>query len=287
MLTSSDHLSIGLLIRRFTGRIAITWGLVFLETAMFALLPLLIGWSIDGLLNGDFQIFHQLIWVLAALLVVSIGRRVYDTRAYGTIRAQMGEAQFVKGGDTPISRGNARVLMGRELVDFLEDEAPETLTALVQVIAAIVILSTFSITLGLSAGCAAIIMLLIFSLSARRFFHLNGHLNEQSEAQINALESRDLKKVSAHFLNLRRHEVRLSDWESLIYGLIFAVLLSMLLFNLYYSATTLGASAGAIFSIVTYSFEFVESAVALPITLQSLTRLKEITQRINQTEEQD
>ncbi|MEM6915931.1 MAG: ABC transporter six-transmembrane domain-containing protein, partial [Verrucomicrobiota bacterium] len=81
---------------------------------------------------------------------------------------------------------------------------------------------------------------------------------------------------------LRRHEVRLSDTESLVYGLVFLVLLSMLAFNLWFAAARSGFSAGEIFSIVTYSYEFLQSAVALPFALQTLTRLREITQRINE-----
>ena len=42
-------------------------------------------------------------------------------------------------------------------------------------------------------------------------------------------------------------------------------------------------TAGQVFSIVTYSLEFVETAVMLPITLQTLSRLTEISQRLNQT----
>ena len=73
----------------------------------------------------------------------------------------------------------------------------------------------------------------------------------------------------------------MSDTEALVYGLVFALLLAMLGFNLWFAATESGASPGQIFSIVTYSYEFMESAVILPATLQSLTRIAEITARIN------
>nr|WP_253823144.1 hypothetical protein [Vibrio kanaloae] len=45
----------------------------------------------------------------------------------------------------------------------------------------------------------------------------------------------------------------------------------------------IGPTAGQVFSIVTYSLEFVETAVMLPITLQTLSRLAEISQRLNHT----
>jgi len=57
--------------------------------------------------------------------------------------------------------------------------------------------------------------------------------------------------------------------------------MSMLGFNLWFAATQIGATPGQIFSIVTYSLNLMESAVVLPATLQSYTRLSEITERIN------
>jgi len=52
-------------------------------------------------------------------------------------------------------------------------------------------------------------------------------------------------------------------------------------FILWFGAALLDATAGFIFSIVHYSWPYVESLVMLPLTLQSLSRLREITYRIN------
>lgn len=276
-----DRLSIGTLFRRFWGKISITWGLTLVETAMFALIPLMIGRSIDGLLNGDWSDFTILLIVFGVLLVVATGRRVYDTRAYGTMRVQLGEALAARSTANTVSVTNARVLMGRELIDFLENEAPQSMTALVQVVVSVAVLLAFHSTLAISAGAATVLTLVIYGLFARRFFKLNGSLNAQTEKQVGALESRDAPRIAAHFVKLRKREVRISDTESIVYGLIFLVLLTMLAFNLWFAASESGASPGEIFSIVTYSYEFVQSAVLLPLALQSLTRLQEITARIN------
>ena len=276
-----ERLSLGSLFKRFYGKIAVTWTLTLCETALYALIPLLIGWSIDDLLAGRWEMFLWLLALFATLLIVATGRRVYDTRAYGTMRVAMGRAQFTRRADAPVSTANARVLMGRELVDFLEQETPAAMTAFVEVIVAVAILLTFHNVLALSAGGSAIVLTVIFAISARAFFNRNAALNAQSEKQVDALTSRNLRSVTHHFRSLRRHEVRLSDLESLVYGVIFLVLLSMLAFNLWFTATQLNASPGDIFAVVTYSFTFVESAVALPIVLQSLTRLTELTRRIN------
>ncbi|MEM7478426.1 MAG: ABC transporter six-transmembrane domain-containing protein [Planctomycetota bacterium] len=284
--SETDKLSLSSILRRYWMQVGVTWGLTFVETAVLAVMPLFIGWSIDGLLANDWNPFLSLIGLFVGILVVATARRVYDTRAYGTIRVAMGETQANRSDEKPVSVVNARILMGRELVDFLEFEAPMAMTSLVQVLASIGILLSFHYLLAGSAFGSVVLILLIYAAFSKLFFRLNSQLNEQSEQQIHALESRSPKEIAAHFLGLRRQEVRLSDTESLVYGIIFAVLLTMLGFNLWFSASQTGASAGNIFSIVTYSLEFLQSAVALPAALQSLTRLSEITERINQVEDE-
>ena len=281
MILVTDHLSIGMLFRTFWVRISLTWGLTLIETSLFALMPLLIGWSIDGLMNNDLSSFKQLLMMLGGLLIVATGRRIYDTRAYGTMRVELAKAQAARVKGEAVSVTNARVLMGRELVDFLEVTAPESMMALVQVVVAVVILLSFHGMLAFASSGAAIAILLIYAMFARRFFKLNGALNERTEGQVTALELGSPKRVAVHFLGLRREEVRLSDTESIVYGLIFLVLLSMLAYNLWFGATQMDATSGQIFSIVSYSLEFLQSAVLLPFALQSLTRLSEITERIN------
>ena len=49
--------------------------------------------------------------------------------------------------------------------------------------------------------------------------------------------------------------------------------------------TIMEITAGRVFSIVTYSREFVESTLVLPLTLQSWSRLAEIIDRINKTDD--
>ena len=56
----------------------------------------------------------------------------------------------------------------------------------------------------------------------------------------------------------------------------------MLAFTLWIATTQTHATPGEVFSVVVYSYEYIESAVTLPMILQSITRLSEITDRINQ-----
>lgn len=284
MLESRHDLTIGTLLRVFRGRVALTWAMILGETVLMALIPLFIGFAIDGLLAGGLDELWNLTGLMGALIVLSVLRRVYDTRAYGTIRVELGKALVARSATLRISTLNARLGMGRELVDFLEETLPQAMAACVNLVIAIIILYVFSPILALAGGLAALAMIVIYALFHRRFYRLNGELNQQTERQVSILERREARPTLAHLMRLRRYEVRLSDTEAVLYGAIFVVLLGLILFNLWYAATTLTITVGTIFSIISYSWEFIESALALPVTLQYWSRLSEIMQRLNRAE---
>ena len=255
--------------------------LLTIEVALMALVPLFIGFTIDGLLNGSNEQLFILMSVLVALVFVSVVRRYSDTRAYGDIRVEVQTEVVNRNKGLATSVLNARLEMARELVDFLEENVAEILNAVVQFCVSLLVLYFFNPVLALAAFVAALVMIMIYGLFHNSFYVLNRTYNEQTERQVKILDSRTPTKLKVHFKRLMGLEIRLSDREALLYGGVFIVLLTMVVFNLWFSTTTGTISAGTIFSIVSYSWEFVEAAIVLPVTLQSLTRLSEITHRIN------
>ena len=283
MLTG-EPLTIGTLLRKFLGRICLTWLLTLCETALMALIPLLMGFAINGLLNGDMTALAQLAGVLAGLIVISVIRRVYDTRVYGTVRVELGKALADRSDGVPVSTLNARLGMGNELVGFLEEEVPALMNSTVQLIISLIVLFAFHPMLSYAALGASFLMLLIYGCSHRRFYRLNAGYNQQTEKQVGILEAKSPEGVLHHLRMLRRFEIKLSDTEAYVYGAIFTVLLGFILFNLWFAATHIETTVGTIFSIISYSWEFVDSALILPVTLQGWSRLSEIMVRINKVD---
>jgi hypothetical protein len=281
-MLNEGPLTVLALLRAFRWRITLTWLLILCETALTALVPLFIGFAIDGLLASDTEALFQLIAVLTVLILVSVIRRAYDTRVFGTVRVEMGKAQAARAANLPISTLNARLGMGRELADFLEADLPLAMTSFVQLIISLIVLYIFDPMLALAGASSVAIMLVIYSLSHARFYRLNGQLNQQTEQQVGILETRKPQRLMTHLTRLRGIEVRISDTESIIYGGIFVVLLGLVVFNLWYATANLSITSGTIFSIVTYSWELVDAALAFPMALQGWSRLSEIMQRINQ-----
>lgn len=266
------------------GTVATNIFITTIEIVLMALVPLFIGFAIDDSMAGQTYELFKLVAVLVALIFVSVGRRLYDTRAYGNIRINVQQQLAKNKGKLPISVLNARIEMSRELVDFLEQNVPEILNAVVQFVVSLIVLYFLNPVLSLAAFISAVAMLLIYVLFHQRFYALNGMHNKQSEQQVTILEMANMGKLKQHFTRLKQFEVKLSDSEAFLYGSVFLVLVAMVVFNLWYSATTMEITAGTIFSIVSYSWEFLEAAIVLPVTLQSMTRLSEITKRINSTE---
>ncbi|WP_420413904.1 ABC transporter six-transmembrane domain-containing protein [Roseibium sp.] len=269
------------ILQTFRARIALTWTIVIAENILIALIPLLIGWSIDGLLAGKVTELGWMVATLGGLGVIAVGRRIYDTRAYGTIRLHLGAELHRRTAALQVSKRNARIDMSRELVDFLEQEAPQLITAFIQIGVSLAVLTYFDLALGLSSILVVAGMLLVYGCFHKRFYNVNSRLNEQREQQVDVLAQGKLLGVYQHLRALRRHEVTISDTEALVYGGIFLLQIGFIAFNLYQAAGLPGITAGRIFSIASYSWEYVEAALMLPIALQSWSRLNEITRRIN------
>lgn len=262
-------------------KVIVTWLMVLIENLFMILLPLFIGYAIDGVLKQNLQPLAWFAALLLFLVVISVARRFYDTRVYGDIRVKLANRVERNLRQSSVSIKDARLTMSRELVDFLEQDLPSLITAVVQLVATVVILATFHFKLALCVLVAGLIMLLLYTLFHQHFTRLNGVLNDQLEQQVHVLAAQPLSVIRRHFECLKRCEIRLSDTEALVYGLIFTVLFSAVLANLWLVSLLDSPSVGKVFSIVTYSLEFVESAVMLPITLQTLSRLSEISQRLN------
>lgn len=261
--------------------ISFTWFLVILENALIVLIPLFIGYAIDGLLEGDFADFYVLSAILVVIVALVVARRIYDTRAFGKIRVNLGLSVAEKLAHLPISSRNARLDMSRELVDFLENDIPPLMTAIIQLVAAFAILTSAHVGLGLSAIVAGVLIIAVYSAAHSQFVASNAALNNCKEQQVDVLEQGVSRSIHAYLQKINLKEIKLSDTEAIVFGLIFLLLFIFVLFNLWLATHSLTLTPGSIFTIVSYSLEFLDAAILLPITLQTWSRLSEIIQRLN------
>lgn len=280
-MSALQTISLTAIVARHKCKISLTWLLVAVENLLMALLPLFIGYSIDSLIAGQYHDLLVLTGVVSTLVAVAVLRRIYDTRIYGEIRIKVGLDTDSRLRDRPVTTRNARLSMSRELVDFLENDLPPLLTAVIQVLVTLCVLASFSPWFALNAGLAGLLMLAIYALFHQPFIRLNARLNSQTERQVSVLSWLAPSGLQTHLRKLKAREVKLSDTEAALYGLVFMVLSGFVLVNLLLTTHLVTPSAGQLFAVVTYSLEFVEAALLLPITLQTLSRLSDIRERLN------
>ncbi len=279
----TPNISIKSLFFRFKWKVTLTFALVLFETLLNLLFPLFIGLAINGLLNRRYE---NLMW-LAALgvltLVIGSARRFYDTRAYAGMYQIISNEMVVREQrkDSPISRISARTTLLTEFVEFLENSVPMITGNFIGVFGVLILI--FSLNRNVFWACLAIFVLIIvvYGLSGKKNFQLNEKYNNQLEKQVEALSSKDNSTIQQHFRSLMRWNIKLSDLETLNYSVIWLGLIGLLTYAPVAVINSGVVSYGLIFSILMYVFTYIESVATLPLFIQQIIRLQEISSRLS------
>ncbi|MCY3780090.1 MAG: ABC transporter six-transmembrane domain-containing protein [Chloroflexi bacterium] len=275
-------ISLRILFSRFRWRIALTVVLVLAESGLNLLFPLLIGFAINGLLEQNTDPLAHLGLLGVITLIVGSGRRFYDTRAfagiYTAVSTEMVEREQQKG--TPLSAIATRSGLLTEFVEFLENSMPMILESLIGIVGVLLII--LNLNASVFAACLALVGLiaLVYLASGKWNFSFNQGYNDELEKRVEVLSSHQLQSIAAHFKRLMIWNIRLSDLETLNYAIVWLGIIALLI----YSPITVIESGvinyGLVFSVLMYVFQYIESLVSLPLFIQQIIRLQEITQRL-------
>lgn len=278
----NSSMSLRYLIKRFFSKIALTWGLVIFEAASLVFMPMLIGKSVDGLMNKNLNGIYQLSALCIILLLVGAARRFYDTRAYGKIYSAISCELVEKeqSRDSSLSRVSARVNLFDEFIDFLESSIPQIIHEFINLFGTLAII--FFINLYVFYACIGSIVVtgIVYRLSKNRIYRLNKNANDEIEKQVDVLKSGNPVTVKSHFRNMVKWQVKLSDLDTINYTLIWIALASVMIFTIF-SVTGGETSFGKIISAVMYVFGFMEGVQSFPLYYQQLIRLGEISSRLS------
>lgn len=111
---------------------------------------------------------------------------------------------------------------------------------------------------------------------------LNRLKNDELERQVDAIESRDNRRIETHFNRLRFWQIKISDGEAFNFGamelLVLVVIISSLLLTVNDSTTTI--LAGDLIGIYNYILKFVSGLDTIPYTVQRVASLRDILQRV-------
>ena len=270
------------LIARFRWRVGATVTLVLVEAGIELLFPLFIGIAINDLLEDSSRGVVMLAGLGVAALAVGSARRFFDTRAYTgiyeAIATELVSREQRRGTET--SKIAARTTLAGEFVEFLEDSMPEIVTASIGTVGMLVIIA--GLDLSVFFACLGLLVLLVVTywVSATRNLALNRGYNDELERQVTTIDSRQPDAIGGHFRALMRWNRQLSDLETVNYAMIWLGVIALLVYAPIEVIQAGETEYGFAFSTILYVFQFVEAMVALPLFIQQLIRLREISGRL-------
>jgi len=90
-----------------------------------------------------------------------------------------------------VPRISARSGLLTEFVDFLENSMPQIITALISIVCILAIISTLNINVFLTCLSLLGLIVLIYTITGKLNYKLNGNYNNQPEKQVDVLTARD------------------------------------------------------------------------------------------------
>jgi len=271
------------LAKRNKKKLLLTLMLVIAENVVYLLYPLLAGFAINAIMNGN--ALHGLFYagLVFVMWLIGAARRTLDTRTFARIYAKLAVPVIIAQRAEAHSHSAiaARVTLSRQFVDFFETHLPMLITSAASMCGAVIMLITIEPLAGF--GCLAVLLLFASFLPSytRKNEALIERMNDRLEREVSFVSRAGEQKLQRHYHFLARVRIRLSDREALSYLLIGVA--SALLFGLTISVMALKGdmSAGHIYSVMTYLWMFAMSLDDGPALLEKYSQLKEIGKRVN------
>lgn len=281
--TTLQTFTLGKLFKRFKGRISFTLLLVIAEAAVNLLFPLFMGFAINGLLDSSYDGLISLAVLGTVYLLLGAGRRLYDTRIYAgiysTVVPELVEKEHKK--DSSVSKITARANLFTEFVEFLENSFPEIVNSLIGLFGTLLIILSLNQNIFVACLIASLFVLVIYLFSGKRNFRLNKGYNDELEKQVDVLAAADKNRIDAHFKKVMRWNIKLSDFETANFSIVWAGMIILLLYAIIAAVDSGITAYGTVFSILVYVFDYMESVITLPLYYQQIIRLNEISSRLN------
>ncbi|MCP9861047.1 MULTISPECIES: ABC transporter six-transmembrane domain-containing protein [unclassified Cyanobium] len=262
--------------------IAGTYSLTLLENLCMLAYPAITGWAVDGLLKGSYRGLSALIAVWLVHLVMAFVRQRFDTRVFMGLYARfavltVAEQKRLGHGTSIVS---ARVAMMRDMVGFFEADVPAMFSQVVTVVGSLVMLFTYDLEAGFIAMAVLLPMGLVNAWYWRRALRLHRGLNDQIEREIEDIEAARPLRLRRHFGRVRRWHVQLSDSESWTWTVTeLATIVALVILLLDFTRSP-AFSAGAIYAVLAYVFDYLDGLDSAPALVNNVARLRDIRARL-------
>ncbi len=270
------------LVKPYRWRLLLTLTLIIIESLLGILFPLFIGEAIESMLKKDVSGIMQL-GVLGALVVIIGGiRRLYDSRFYAKVYTKMGGEIVNRMRQQNNSIKAARLNMLAEMVKFAENQFPDIIQHSIGLIGVMIIIAFLNVNIFFGTIIAGVLVVGIYFLSSNKTFQYNSQFNNEMEAQVTIIASNRQSGLKNHLLKLMKWNIKLSDIETINYSASWILMILLLMASISLSVSSGVVQYGALFALIMYVYQYIESLVSLPLYYQQWLRLREIAQRIQE-----
>ena len=264
--------------------VAATYTLTVFENFCTLAYPALTGLAVDGLLEREFVGLTGLVGVWLVHLTLSFTRQRLDTRVFMGLYAEI--ATHIIGVQQKqghgISTVSARVEMVRDIVSFFEREVPAMFHNVLAIVGSLVMLFVFDVDAGTIAMVVLLPTGLVNAWYWRKALRLNQGINNEIEREVDAIEFASHSRIARHFALLRRWRVKLSDTESWTWASTELATIVALVFILIDFTQSPSFTAGAIYAILAYVYDYLEGLNHVPTVVNNLARLKDVRARLRE-----
>lgn len=271
------------LAKRYYLKLSFTYSLYCLEMFGALLRPYFLGVAVNDIIKGSYHGLIVLSLVHFGWLLIGTLRHMYDTRTYTSIYTTL-VTRFLKGtgAQKDISKLSAHSTLSRELVDFLESDLPYVIEAAFNIFGSLVLLYFYNRTVVLLCLTMLVPVVIISFFYGKKVSLLNRLKNDELEKQVSVIAVGNEVAVKQHFTKLKNWQIKISDKEAINFGVIEILVLIIIASSLIVSSKMFGATflAGSLIGIYNYVLKFVSGLDTIPYTIQKITYLQDITQRI-------
>ncbi|MEP6673526.1 MAG: ABC transporter six-transmembrane domain-containing protein [Ferruginibacter sp.] len=264
-------------------QLLVTYILFGLEMTGLLLRPLFFGMAVNGLIERSYNGLILLAGSHLLYTIVGTIRHRYDTRTYSAIYTSLVTrllGRHFEGAE--VSKLSAHSTLAREFIDFLEYDLNYVIEACYNLFGSIILLCFFDKKVVFVCLLVLVPVMIISYFYGRRMRRLNKAKNDELENQVNIISTRDKKQIAAHYQNLRRWQIKISDKEAWNFGImeLFAMLVLCVSVLVSVKKGSTPMVAGDLIGIYYYVMKFTNGLDTIPYMGQRLASLKDIIQRI-------
>ncbi len=258
----------------------VTYTLVLIEKLGELSIPFFLGLSIDGLIKQNFVPILYLVVVYLIWATIGTIRHRYDTKTYTNIYNQVVFDLIGNDKDSNTSKIAAHATLIREVVDFMEFDMVYIATAFINIIGAMIMISTYSIDVVLLCLTLMVPVLYLSKGYGSSMRELSQKKNSELERQVDVISNGNILETKHHFNILRIIQIRISNKEATNYWQLQLVSLILLIGSLLIMGFKGAVQAGSLVAMWSYLLTFLNGLEIIPYSIQRWSNLKDIINRI-------